>query len=117
MSYYKALNHARALPLQRYCKFDTYHIAVDRGMPVTRVVSRFTLQRILMDTVERIGGCGVVQGGSHVVSYAEGTDFATGSKSVTVQLEDGRSYTVSCGGLIDVHAFALFAGRGFPCVA
>jgi hypothetical protein len=28
----------------RYIKFDTYHPAVDKGLPVTRVISRITLQ-------------------------------------------------------------------------
>ena len=29
-----------------YCKFDTFHPAVDNGLPVTRVISRVTLQGI-----------------------------------------------------------------------
>jgi zeaxanthin epoxidase len=36
-----------------YVKFDTFHPAADRGLPVTRVISRVTLQRILADAVER----------------------------------------------------------------
>ena len=32
-----------ALPC-RYIKFDTFHPAVDMGLPVTRVISRITLQ-------------------------------------------------------------------------
>lgn len=31
-----------------YCKFDTFHPAVDRGLPVTRVISRIVLQVILL---------------------------------------------------------------------
>jgi hypothetical protein len=31
-------------PPRRYVKFDTFHPAVDRGLPVTRVISRVTLQ-------------------------------------------------------------------------
>lgn len=31
----------------RYVKFDTFTPAVDRGLPVTRVISRMTLQQIL----------------------------------------------------------------------
>ncbi len=30
-----------------YCKFDTFHPAVDNGLPVTRVISRVELQGIL----------------------------------------------------------------------
>lgn len=29
---------------RRYIKFDTFHPAVDMGLPVTRVISRITLQ-------------------------------------------------------------------------
>jgi len=36
-----------------YVKFDTFHPAADRGLPVTRVISRVTLQRILAEAVER----------------------------------------------------------------
>jgi hypothetical protein len=37
----------------RYVKFDTFHPAVDRGLPVTRVISRITLQEVLAAAVER----------------------------------------------------------------
>lgn len=60
-------------------------------MPVTRVISRFTLQRILMAAIERIGGRGVVQGNSHVVAFEEQAEGgAAGRGSVSVTLEDGR---------------------------
>ena len=39
--------HHRAMPpslARRYIKFDTFHPAVDKGLPVTRVISRVTLQ-------------------------------------------------------------------------
>lgn len=35
----------------RYVKFDTFHPAVDAGLPVTRVISRVTLQEVLAKTV------------------------------------------------------------------
>lgn len=35
----------------RYVKFDTFHPAVERGLPVTRVISRHTLQEVLADAV------------------------------------------------------------------
>lgn len=37
----------------RYVKFDTFHPAVSKGLPVTRVISRLTLQQILAKAVER----------------------------------------------------------------
>lgn len=35
----------------RYVKFDTFHPAVNMGLPVTRVINRVTLQQILSDAV------------------------------------------------------------------
>lgn len=37
----------------RYIKFDTFHPAVENGLPVTRVISRVKLQEILADSVVR----------------------------------------------------------------
>jgi hypothetical protein len=54
-----------------YCKFDTYHPAVNNGLPVTRVISRVTLQQILAKYAEKIGGPGVIQGQSKVVEFSE----------------------------------------------
>eukprot|EP00967_Tisochrysis_lutea_P009211 scaffold10912_cov18-Tisochrysis_lutea.AAC.4 len=34
-----------------YCKFDTFHPAVELGLPVTRVINRVTLQQLLSDAV------------------------------------------------------------------
>ncbi len=51
---------------QWYCKFDTWHPAVDRGLPVTRVISRYTLLEIL---ASELGD--VVQVGRNVVGYRE----------------------------------------------
>eukprot|EP00882_Tetradesmus_deserticola_P014245 GHRQ01015143.1.p2 GENE.GHRQ01015143.1~~GHRQ01015143.1.p2 ORF type:complete len:274 (+),score=73.22 GHRQ01015143.1:122-943(+) len=61
-----------------YCKFDTYHPAVDKGLPVTRVISRITLQEILADACERIAGPNVIENSSNVVAYEELRDPATG---------------------------------------
>ena len=55
----------------RYVKFDTYHPAVDRGLPVTRVISRTTLQRILAEAVMELAGENVIQNGVKVVGFED----------------------------------------------
>ncbi len=42
-----------ALARPRYIKFDTFHPAVERGLPVTRVISRVKLQEILARAATR----------------------------------------------------------------
>ncbi|KAF6258370.1 zeaxanthin epoxidase precursor [Scenedesmus sp. NREL 46B-D3] len=74
-----------------YIKFDTYHPAVDKGLPVTRVISRITLQEILADACERIAGPNVIENSSNVVAYEELRDPASGKESIRVTLEDGRT--------------------------
>ena len=54
-----------------YVKFDTFHPAVDNGFPVTRVISRVTLQQILAKYAIAIGGEQVIQPDTKVVSYEE----------------------------------------------
>lgn len=54
-----------------YCKFDTYHPAVENGLPVTRVISRVTLQQILAKYAEDIGGDQVIQPNMKVDSFSE----------------------------------------------
>lgn len=54
-----------------YCKFDTYHPAVDNGLPVTRVISRVLLQQILAKYAIKIGGEEVIQAESKVVKFSE----------------------------------------------
>eukprot|EP00775_Hariotina_reticulata_P004396 gene4396-4649_t len=76
-----------------YIKFDTFHPAVDRGLPVTRVISRVTLQEILADAVERLGGSSVIENSANVVGFEEYKDAAAGSSGVRVMLEDGRTAT------------------------
>jgi len=56
-----------------YVKFDTYHVAVDSGLPVTRVVSRVTLQEILAKYAVKFGGEGIIRGGTRVEGFAEDT--------------------------------------------
>ncbi|CAM6090561.1 unnamed protein product [Calypogeia fissa] len=63
-----------------YCKFDTFTPAVERGIPITRVISRMTLQSLLARAV----GPEIIQNSCNVVDYED-----DGSK-VTVILEDGR---------------------------
>eukprot|EP01018_Ginkgo_biloba_P033274 Gb_12152 [translate_table: standard] len=65
-----------------YIKFDTFTPAVQRGLPVTRVISRMTLQHILACAV----GPEIIENSSNVV------DFEDDGKKVTVILEDGRQY-------------------------
>ncbi|BBN00626.1 zeaxanthin epoxidase [Marchantia polymorpha subsp. ruderalis] len=63
-----------------YCKFDTFTPAVERGLPVTRVISRMTLQQILARAV----GEEIIENSCNVVDFEDGDD------KVTVVLEDGR---------------------------
>ncbi|MQM17579.1 hypothetical protein Taro_050549 [Colocasia esculenta] len=65
-----------------YIKFDTFTPAADRGLPVTRVISRMTLQEILARSV----GEGVLFNDSNVV------DFLDDGSKVTVKLENGSTY-------------------------
>ncbi|XP_057970191.1 zeaxanthin epoxidase, chloroplastic [Malania oleifera] len=65
-----------------YVKFDTFTPAVERGLPVTRVISRMTLQQILASTV----GDEVIFNDSNVV------DFKDDGEKVAVMLENGQRY-------------------------
>ncbi|XP_047310316.1 zeaxanthin epoxidase, chloroplastic isoform X2 [Impatiens glandulifera] len=65
-----------------YCKFDTFTPAVEKGLPVTRVISRMTLQQILASAV----GKDVIINESNVV------DFKDDGNKVTVVLESGEQY-------------------------
>uniref|UniRef100_A0A804LF01 RNA helicase aquarius insertion domain-containing protein n=1 Tax=Zea mays TaxID=4577 RepID=A0A804LF01_MAIZE len=50
-----------------YIKFDTFTPAAERGLPVTRVISRMTLQQILARAV----GYDAILNGSHVVNFTD----------------------------------------------
>ncbi|XP_020550425.1 zeaxanthin epoxidase, chloroplastic-like [Sesamum indicum] len=65
-----------------YVKFDTFTPAVERGLPVTRVISRMTLQEILAHAV----GSDTIMNESNVV------DFVDNGEKVTVKLENGHCY-------------------------
>ncbi|KAL5714152.1 zeaxanthin epoxidase [Ranunculus cassubicifolius] len=65
-----------------YVKFDTFTPAVERGLPITRVISRLTLQQILADAV----GEDLIINGSNVVNFEDSGD------KVTVILENGERY-------------------------
>ncbi|PKA56097.1 Zeaxanthin epoxidase, chloroplastic [Apostasia shenzhenica] len=65
-----------------YIKFDTYTPAVERGLPVTRVISRMALQQILARAV----GHDIIMNDSNVV------DFVDDGNKVTVILENGQQY-------------------------
>ena len=53
----------------RYVKFDTFHPAVDRGLPVTRVISRVILQQLLAETAMEIAGEDVILNDQNVIDY------------------------------------------------
>ena len=59
------------LLLRRYVKFDTFHPAVEKGLPVTRVISRVVLQQILAEACMRVAGEGVILNDCRVVDYEE----------------------------------------------
>ncbi|CAA7395744.1 unnamed protein product [Spirodela intermedia] len=65
-----------------YIKFDTFTPAAERGLPVTRVISRMTLQEILARAV----GEDAILNDSNVV------DFVDDGSKVTVKLENGQTY-------------------------
>ncbi|KAJ4840857.1 hypothetical protein Tsubulata_029330 [Turnera subulata] len=65
-----------------FCKFDTFTPAAERGLPVTRVISRMTLQQILARAV----GDDVIHNDSNVVSFQDHGD------KVSVVLENGQKY-------------------------
>ncbi|KAK8587031.1 hypothetical protein V6N13_086039 [Hibiscus sabdariffa] len=65
-----------------YIKFDTFTPAAERGLPVTRVISRMTLQQILAQAV----GEDIIFNESNVV------DFEDDGDKVTVVLENGERY-------------------------
>nr|AIU94746.1 zeaxanthin epoxidase [Morus alba var. multicaulis] len=65
-----------------YVKFDTFTPASDRGLPVTRVISRMALQQILARAV----GDDIIKNESTVV------DFEDHGDKVTVILENGQRY-------------------------
>ncbi|XP_073296249.1 zeaxanthin epoxidase, chloroplastic-like isoform X1 [Primulina huaijiensis] len=65
-----------------YVKFDTFTPAAERGLPVTRVISRMTLQQILARAV----GSDIIINESNVV------DFEDDGEKVTVKLESGQCY-------------------------
>ncbi|KAK4801416.1 hypothetical protein SAY86_021903 [Trapa natans] len=65
-----------------YIKFDTFTPAAERGLPVTRVISRMRLQQILAQHV----GDDVILNESNVV------DFEDDDTKVTVTLENGQQF-------------------------
>eukprot|EP00887_Chlorella_sp_A99_P007153 scaffold2.g7153.t1 len=75
-----------------YVKFDTYHPAVDNGLPVTRVICRYELQRILAEAVIKYGGEEAIVNNVQVADYVHETDPSTGAEKVTAVAEDGRRW-------------------------
>lgn len=76
-----------------YIKFDTFHPAADMGLPVTRVISRITLQEILADACEELAGRSVIVNSVNIVDYEQHTDPETGKKTVTAIAQDGRRFS------------------------
>ena len=60
----------------RYIKFDTFTPAAEKGLPVTRVISRMTLQQILAKAV----GPEIIENSSNVI------DFGDDGTTVCVQI-------------------------------
>nr|UOL49154.1 zeaxanthin epoxidase [Chelidonium majus] len=65
-----------------YIKFDTFTPAVERGLPVTRVISRMTLQEIFAKAV----------GQDSIINDSNVVDFEDDGNKVTVVLENGQRY-------------------------
>ena len=71
------------------------HLAADAGLPVTRVISRFALQRALADACARLGGETVLVNDAHVVGFheeaeeVEGVNAPPPSASVWAHLDTG----------------------------
>ncbi|KAH9711973.1 Zeaxanthin epoxidase [Citrus sinensis] len=65
-----------------YIKFDTFTPAAEKGLPVTRVISRMTLQQILAHAV----GNDIILNDSNVI------DFMDHGDKVSVMLENGQCY-------------------------
>lgn len=75
-----------------YCKFDTFHPAVERGLPVTRVISRQVLQEILAERAREIGGENIITNDVRIVDYKETVDEVSGKKVVHAIADDGREW-------------------------
>ena len=63
------LSDVHTASLCRYVKFDTFHPAVEKGLPVTRVISRVVLQQLLAQAAMKMGGRDLIYNGAHVVGY------------------------------------------------
>ncbi|CAK0785225.1 hypothetical protein CVIRNUC_008431 [Coccomyxa viridis] len=74
-----------------YVKFDTFHPAVEKGLPVTRVISRVTLQQILAKACTRVAGEDVILNDCRVVDYNERVN-SEGQKKIAAILDDGREF-------------------------
>jgi len=79
---------------QWYCKFDTFHPAVDNGLPVTRVISRVELQGILAEGLE----APLLRNNCRVLSFEDTKE------GVSVTLDNGET----------VHGDVLVGADGAP---
>lgn len=76
---------------QWYVKFDTFHPAVDKGLPVTRVISRFVLQKLLAEACQSLAGDSVIMNNTVITDFEEKVDDS-GRKRVWAVTSDGRKY-------------------------
>ncbi|KAL9175665.1 hypothetical protein ABFS82_02G126100 [Erythranthe guttata] len=67
---------------QWFAKFDFLTPAIQKSIPVTRIICRMELQRILLNAV----------GEDNVMNKSKVADFVSDSKKVTVFLENGEQY-------------------------
>lgn len=84
-----------------YCKFDTFHPAADRGIPVTRVISRMRLQELLVASCERIAGRSIIRNGVKVVSYentADGVVSRSTPPAMRIRPTSGGTRLLTCCG-------------------
>lgn len=70
MSIIRIVSHEGYVTRIRYIKFDTFTPAAERGLPVTRVISRMALQQILARAV----GDDVIINDSNVVDFEDNGD-------------------------------------------
>ena len=91
--------------LCRYVKFDTFHPAVEKGLPVTRVISRVVLQQLLAQSAMKMGGRDLIYNGAHVVGYEH---------KVSVQEAGPVRWPPSCTGL-SPPAFSSSRWQCMPC--
>jgi hypothetical protein len=91
---------------------------VDKGLPVTRVISRVTLQQILTRAIIRLGGTSIISNSSNVVGYEEYKDATTGEGRPGRAEEDTHSVNcMKCMAARVCHSAAQGAGAAAAAAA